>query len=313
MTEPTDWLRISYSSSNLFESCARKFEFNKLYPRRARDPDQFAATVGTCLHRGTQDYMANGNADSALWQMMLGYPYLDEFSQTKDDRSLEACVSTLDEILYKLDMSEWELMTIKRPDGLVVPAVEVPFEIRLKGITLPDGRGVAFVGFMDAAMRHLGTDVVRTLDIKTHRNNLQDATPKYQFDTQQVPYGICLEHIQGNPVDEFEVLYLDCYVDVLSPRVNLYPFKKDRTDMQEWLMNAVMRAQRIQQFMEMDYFPRTESGCLAWNRPCYFLPVCASRDRQAIEEWLLMGEAPEQAKAEIPWIVAEIDVFGESA
>lgn len=310
MTESMDYLRVSYSSLNLADTCLRKFEFNKLYPRRARDQDQFAADVGTALHRGYQDFLSSQNEDRALWILMENYPYLDEFGQRDDHRSLEACMATLIEMCHEANMTEWEVMQIRKPDGEVVPAVEVPFELRLKGVNLPDGRGVAFTGFMDAAMRHLGTGEVRTLDIKTHRRSLEDATAKYRFDSQQVPYGICLEHIQGNPVEEFEVLYLDCYVDLVNPRVNLYPFRKDSVDLQEWLINTVLRVQRIQRAMEMDYFPRADGGCLNWNRPCYFLDVCQTRDRAAIEDWLLMGEEPEQRPQEQPWIVAEIDVFG---
>lgn len=340
MTEPTEYLSVSYSSLNLADSCLRKFEFNKLYPRRARDADAYAADVGTALHHGYQTFLATQSHDKALWALLESFPYESEFNQTRDDRSLEAAISTLEEMLDDASMIDWELMTIKRPltaaeraeneihaehiddasrvrlphdpTGKIVPAVEVPFSLRLKGINLPDGRGVEFTGFMDAAMRHRTHGHVRTLDIKTHRRYLEDATSKYRYDSQQVPYGICLEHIQGHRVEEFEVLYLDCFVDLAAPRVHLYPFMKDSTDLQEWLINTVMRVQRIQRAMEMDYFPRTDGGCLSWNRPCYFLEVCQTRDRAAIEEWLLMGEEPEQRPRETPWIVAEIDVFGES-
>lgn len=310
-SDPSEFLSVSYSSLNLADTCLRKFEFNKLYPRRARDTDAFAADVGTALHHGYQNYLETQNRDQATWALMRDYPYMGEFNQKTEDRSLESCMSTLDEMMDEAKMNEWELMTIKKPDGVIVPAIEVPFALRLKGITLPDGRGVEFTGFMDAALRHLGTGSVRTMDIKTHRRHLEDATPKYRFDSQQVPYGICLEHIQGFAVDEFEVLYLDCFVDLVAPRVHLYPFLKDRVDLQEWLINTVMRVQRIQRAMEMDYFPRTDGGCLSWNRACYFLEVCQTRDREAVEEWLLMGEAPEQPKRTEPWIIAEIDVFGE--
>lgn len=308
-----EYLRVSYSSLNLWQSCNRKFELTKLYPRRARDPDQFAADVGKSLHRGYQDYLIHQDLDSALWQTMLSYPYREEFGQSNDYRSAEAALVTLEEMCAEGAMSEWELMTIRKPDGEVVPAVEVPFELRLNGITLPDGRGLAFTGFMDGAMRHLGHGAIRTLDIKTHRRAREDAWAKYKFDSQQVPYGICLEHIQGNPVEAFEVLYLDCYIDIAEPRVHLYPIMKDSTDIQEWLVNTVLKAQQIQRAMEMDYFPRTDGGCLSWNRPCWYLDVCESRDREAIEEWLLLGEEPEQPKLEEPWIIAEIDVFGSES
>ncbi|MGL5935903.1 MAG: PD-(D/E)XK nuclease family protein [Cetobacterium sp.] len=310
MTEPTDFLRLSYSSLLLADTCLRKFEFNKLYPRRVRDQDAFAADVGTALHHGYQDYLIHEDLDRAIWMMMKDYPYMGEFEQKYEDRSLESCIATLEEMTHEANMTEWELMNIRKPNGEIVPAIEVPFALRLKGIVLPDGRGVEYTGFMDAALRHRGHGAVRTMDIKTHRRTLVDAEPKYKFDSQQVPYGIVLEHLTGEAVTDFEVLYLDTFVDLVTPRVQLYQFRKDSDDLQEWLINTVLRVQRIQRAMEMDYFPRVDGGCMSWNRPCYFLEVCQTRDREAITEWLMMGEEPAADKREEPWIIAEIDVFG---
>lgn len=336
MTDPTDFLRLSYSSLNLAGSCMRKFEFNKMYPRRVRDSDAFAADVGTALHHGYQDYLVNQDLDRAIWMLMLDFPYLGEFNQRTDDRNLEAAIATLEAMTYEANMNEWELMSILRPltedeskemaefgrlldadldahaseKGVIVPAIEVPFSLRLKGITLADGRGVEYTGFMDAALRHRGTGAVRTMDIKTHRRTLVDASPKYKFDSQQVPYGIVLEHLAGEAVTDFEVLYLDTFVDLVNPRVQLYKFHKDSEDLQEWLINTVLRVQQIQRAVEMDYFPRADGGCLNWNRPCHFLEVCQSRDREMIVEWMMMGEEPAVEKVVQPWIIAEIDVFG---
>ena len=308
-----DYLRVSYSSLILADNCLRKFEFNKLYPRRARDSDAFAADVGTALHHGYQDFLVNQDLDSAIWALMRSYPYYAEYEQRFDDRSLESCIATLEEMTHNVDMAEWELLKIRKPNGKIVPAIEVPFALRLKGITLPDGRGVEYTGYMDAAMRHKGTGLVRTLDIKTHRRTLKDATAKYKYDGQQVPYGIVLEHLVNNPVEEFEVLYLDTFVDLCSPAVQFYKFAKDSEDIQEWLLNTVMRVQRIQRAMEMDYFPRTDGGCMTWNRPCYFLDVCETRNKEAVTEWLMMGEEPKEDTREEPWIIAEIDVFGDES
>ena len=310
MTEPTEFLSLSYSSLLLADTCMRKFEFNKLYPRRPRDSDAFAADVGTALHHGYQNYLVTQDLDAAIWALMRDYPYVSEYDQRFDDRSLEACISTLIEMTEEAGMTEWELMNIKRPDGVVVPAIEVPFALRLKGIVLPDGRGVEYTGFMDAALRHRGHGAVRTMDIKTPRRTVADATPKYKYDSQQIPYGIVLEHLSGEAVTDFEVLYLDTFVDLVNPRCALYPFRKDSDDLQEWLVDTVLRVQRIQRAMEMDHFSRMDGGCLSWNRPCYFLEVCQSRDRDMIVEWMLMGDEPAPQVRESPWIIAEIDVFG---
>lgn len=311
-TEPTDFLRVSYSSLNTFSSCPRKFEFSKLYSRRARDFDTYAADVGTSLHKGYQEYLMSRDYDKAMWALLESYPYEGAFYQEKDDRSIEAAIMTLEAMIESDDMLEWRVAEIKKPDGLVVPAIEVPFELILKGINLPDGRGIAVTGFIDALLRNVMNDRFRAWDIKTHRRTLADATAKYKFDTQQVPYGIVLEHIQGSQVDEFEVCYLDTYVDLANPRVEVYSFLKDRDAVQEWLMNTVLKCQQIQRYMEMDYFPRTDGGCLAFNRPCFYLQPCELRDKDSIQKWLLEGQAPEQTVPEEPWIRAVIDVYGES-
>lgn len=310
---PTDYLRVSYSSLNLFSSCPRKFEFSKLFPRRARDYDTFAADVGTALHKGYQNFLVTRDADKALWAMMEAYPYEAEWNQDNDFRSFETAVVVLDEMIESADMAEWRVAQIKLPDGSVGPAIEVPFELRLNGIDLPDGRGIAVTGFVDAFLVNIVTERFRTMDIKTHRRHLRDATAKYKYDNQQVPYGIILEHISGNPVDEFEVLYLDTYVDLAEPRVEMYAFNKNQEAIQEWLLNTVLKAQQIQRFMEMEYFPRTDGGCLNFNKPCFFLDICALRDNSAIERWLLEGQAPEQKEPEIPWVVADLQVYGDAA
>lgn len=306
-------LRLSYSSGSVFDSCARKFEFRKMYPRAKNDGRGLAADVGKALHAGFQTYLATQSEDAAYWSLMETYPYDLEYYATDDKRSLEACISTLEKMLDYGAMDEWELLQIRKPDGTVAPAIEVPFELRLKGLNLPDGRGISVIGYMDAAMRHKYSGLARTFDIKTHRSTLRDATPKYKFDNQQTPYGICLSHVTGEPVESFEVLYLDTYVDLVEPRAELYSYQRDSTDIQEWLTNTVLRAQRIIRSAELDYFPRTDSGCLAFNKPCHYLDICSLRNREEIINYMLLGEEPAEEEPYEPWISADIDVFGSES
>jgi ATP-dependent helicase/DNAse subunit B len=318
--EPTEYLRVSYSSLNTYESCKRKFEFDKLYPRRERTGEDFyAADVGKALHAGYQDYLVNHDKESAIWEFMQAFPYEAEFQQTNENRSFDASLATLEHMFEEAQIQEYELAQIRRPNtpaeilqgasgGVVVPAIEVPFEIRFKGITLPDGRGIAFIGYIDAIMRHYMSGLFRTLDIKTSRVNLADATAKYKFDTQQVPYGIIVDHVAQGEVDSFEVLYMDCYIDLLEPHARFYPFKKNRQDIQEWLQNKLLQFRDIQAFMESNYFPRTEHGCLFYNKPCRYLEPCMSRDRESLIEWFLLGEEPAPTEPYHPWIVADIVV-----
>ena len=324
-----EYLRLSYSSGNVFESCARKFELDKLYPKRIPKEDAFAADVGSALHHGYQNYLIHGDRDRAEWEFLQAYPYKLEFMEANDYRSCEASLATLEEMITSHSMGDYKLAEIKRPNtaeeleagmtgGVVVPAVEVPFEIRFDGLDLPptpkypNGCGIAFIGYIHAIMRNMLTDMYRTMDIKTHRDNIIDRTGKYKFDSQQTPYGIVVDHVAGLSIKEFEVLYYDCKIDIIEPRVQLYRFKRSQNDIQEWLFSKVLQLQMIQKYASTDFFPRTSGGCMFYNRPCRYLDPCVSRDREVLENWFLMGAEAAEEKPWNPWVVTTINPFGEN-
>jgi hypothetical protein len=280
-----------------------------MFPRRVRDGDGFAAGVGKALHSGYQDFLVSQNVDQAVWALLETYPYAQEYMQKNDFRSLEASISTLEEMCESSSLYDYEVATILDPNGIEVPAIEVPFEIRFSDIRLPDGRGIAFTGYIDAVLRNLVSGLYRTMDIKTHRSTLTDHTAKYKFDGQQVPYGLVVDHIAGQEQQEFDVLYLDTYVDLTDPRVQKYSFTKYAEDVEEWLLATVLKVQSIQRYMQMDHFPRTQGGCISFNRPCWFLEVCETRSKPDILEWLLMGEEAAPERIDSPWIVKEVTVF----
>jgi hypothetical protein len=325
MTKPT--IRLSYSSLNVFASCARKFEFDKLYPKRARVfEDNYAADVGSAIHAGYQHYLATHDRDESVWYFMRAFPFADEWNQENDYRSCEAALATLEEMFDSVKMLEYELARIRRPNtvaeieagltgGVVVPAVEVPFEIRFPGLeippcpALPEGAFLSVIGYIDAIMQNQINSLYRTLDIKTSRMKLNDATGKYRYDSQQVPYGIVVEHIAQGEIESFEVLYLDCYVDILDPSVQLYPFIKTRHDLQDWATNKLIQFRQIAGFAASDYFPRTDGGCLFYNKPCRYLEPCQSRDRPSLIEWFTMGsEDLQEPDPFFPWITAEVNL-----
>ncbi len=321
-----EYLRLSYSSLNVFSSCPRKFEFDKFYPKRARVwEDNYAADVGSALHAGYQHYLANQDREAAVWTFMQAFPVADEWNQLNDYRSMEAALSTLEEMFDSAQMTGYELARIRRPNtpkeieagltgGVVVPAVEVPFEIRFPGLKIPpcgmfpEGAGISVIGYIDGVLQNLMNGLYRSLDIKTTRMKLLDSTPKFKFDAQQVPYGIVIDHIAGESVEAFEVLYLDCYIDLLEPSVALYPFMKTKRDLEDWAANKMIQFQQISRFAGQDYFPRTDGGCLFYNKPCRYLEPCESRDRDTLVTWFNAGEDIQQPEPFFPWITADVDL-----
>lgn len=315
-------IRLSYSSLNTMAGCPRKFEFQKILPNTGDRESGYAAEVGKALHEGFGDYLINHDEDSAIWKFVNHFPYEMEMMQTNDNRSFEACLSTLQAMIESTDTSEFELAKIKRPDGQIVPAIEVPFEIRLEGMTLPFRefdpvtghrtgriieRPIGIIGYIDAIMYSNFAMMYKSLDIKSTRESFIDATAKYKYSSQQIPYGMVISQVAGQEISEFEVDYLEAYIDLMNPKITSYRFVKTSEDIQEWCVNKILQISQLRQFMEMDYFPRTESSCMAYRYPCRFLDACASRDADAIADYLLMGNEPVMQNEEFePWITVTI-------
>src|SRR3546814_2645715 len=93
-------LQISYSSSGTFDSCNRKFEFRKIYPRSKPRTSGFAAEVGKCLHEGFQNFLIHQSEEQAIWALLESFPYELEYYETKNDRRSEEHTSELQSLMH---------------------------------------------------------------------------------------------------------------------------------------------------------------------------------------------------------------------
>src|SRR3546814_8140567 len=66
-----------------------------LYPRSKPRTSGFAAEAGKCLHEGFQNFLIHQSEEQAIWALLESFPYELEYYETKNDRSLEACVSKI--------------------------------------------------------------------------------------------------------------------------------------------------------------------------------------------------------------------------
>jgi hypothetical protein len=194
-----------------------------------------------------------------------------------------------------------------------MPAIEVPFEIVFPGLRLANGLEVSYIGYIDMIMYSAFLDQYTTVDLKTNRSTRSDKTADFLWHGQMIPYGLVLEHILGKDVSKFSVMYASAFVDVLEPRVDTYVFNKTQADIEDWVMNLVLSLKNLNEMVKVNHFPRTEHGCLSWNRPCHFLDVCGERDSARLQSIFLYGEDPEQvakkqASEFLPWITIELEL-----
>ncbi len=301
-------LAVSHSSMSMFHSCARKLEFRKFYMHPGRDRS-LPADAGSALHVGYQAYLVSRNKEEALAKMALAYP-IDLCDNPMWARSLESCVATLEAMMSADNLIEYELAHVDCIDGVNRPAVEVFFKINIKNFSLSDTEEVpvSYVGFIDAILYNHLLDEYIVCDIKTHADRHDDLTAKYALSGQCMPYGIVLERMLEQQLEQMVVKYLSVKIDILEPKVALYSFDKTQQDIQDWAKGLLVDLQQLKLFYNMQWLPRNGENCFGWGKPCNFFDVCESRDEDYIQAMILSNKQPYTTRDDPVWIECDLDL-----
>ena len=279
-------IRYSHSSSRTVKSCWRRFEFKKIIGVEARETG-VEAVVGQALHAGFQHWLKTGDREASIHEMALNYPF-DLTTNENYDRSVYAAYATLEALIDYPVLQEYEIARIKVKNEKGIEeeraAIEVPFEFTIENFSLSDKSPVtvSYIGKIDAVLYNKLTDEYAVVDIKTHRKNMNDLSPIYAFDEQCIPYSLVIERLLGRELQTITVRYLSCYVDLLDPRVVLYPFTKTKEDIQDWGLSLAIELQQMKTFYTMGWFPRNPNSCVSFNSKCPFFDLCAERDADTI-------------------------------
>lgn len=302
-------LDLSHSSRSTFRSCARKLEFRKIY-NNSRRSEGLASGAGSALHAGIQSWMQHYDFDAAMWELIRAFPIKYQKSWS-DANSLAGCYKTLESMMNWEKLDQFELAKITKPDGTIVPGVEVPFTLRISNYPFyPDGGTICvdYIGYIDLVLYDKLNDSHVVWDIKTTTKDV-DHTVSYKFSDQCLPYGVILESILGHEIaDGFEVGYWSVKIDPVNPVNKYYPFHKTKTDLRDWMQGYLFDLDQIRTFYNLGWFPRNGNSCMAWNRPCSFFDFCETRDPKVIEVMLEADTANQHAfERQDPWIVVELD------
>lgn len=311
---PIVMLVLSHSSRESFRSCARKLEFRQFYGEsQAREEDNFAGNVGNALHRGLAAWLTTYSETKAMMAMLQSFPYDEEYLKSyNSDRSVEACVATMDHLLQSGLLLSYEIAQIKLADGRIVPCIEVPFAIRITGAPL--AIPVWFVGFIDCILYDRMHDRYVVVDLKTTRWKLNDMFVKFQWDEQVIPYGIVLEHALGRSIEELDVSYFSVFIDLQKPTSEMFPVKKTQQDIHDWHLGLCDDIERIAKYYNGAWWPRATGGstCLSYNRKCQYFGECQYREPSVIRG-ILQGEPrrtlfrpQKDGKVIEPWITTSL-------
>jgi len=308
------WFYVSYSSLNTFSFCPRKFEFNKVWAQGKtiyRDDDSIPSAVGRGFHEGYQSYVANQDHDLAVWKLLQNYPWELALYAQRNTRKWDVVLNSFLIAMDQFKLSQYEIVRFKKTNATgeedEVDCVEVPFELRFLNTAIPGYQGIAFIGYIDLILRNKINGRIITTDIKTHQRPLNTRTAEFQYNTQQVPYGIIVEHLLGKKIESFDVLYLDCQLSLEDDcHFQEYTYTKDQVAVEEWIAARLFQFRAIKQMLETNLFTRRESGCVSFNHPCKYLDICRTRDKKVIGKWF--DEFDDSLRDWSPWVVADLDL-----
>jgi len=296
-------LYVSDSSMSVARKCMRKFELMKLYGHNRNDDElSLAPEVGHTLHQAYQTYMITRDKDKAIWALINRYPALLN-QNPNDTRSLEACYSTLEEMFDHPINARYKIATVVI-NGEERPAVEVPFRIKLNGLSLFNNIEIPvyYDGYIDLILFDTVEQKFAVIDIKSTRIAKNDYTMKWANDPQCLPYAYIIQKIVGQPTESLDIKYLVAYIDALNPRVLMYEFTKTKKDIEEWGYNLIVTLMNMQNFAEQGHFPKNGKSCDDWG-PCKYADVCGYRHHEQITQYLdLQFGTPTWEKPDFnPW------------
>jgi len=310
---------MSYSSNKELKTCSRKYQIRKLFtqPKHAWETG-LAAAGGTAIHEYLQTRIATNSIEQARMAFFYGFDFVAEEEATpftRDNRGFEACLHTAEALYAEMDIDQSQLAYFEI-NGESRPAIELRFQIvftsedwacdyRFRG-------AIDLVTYSDFFKRY------KAIDFKTHRDYKQRSSEnqehKFKYDSQLVPYGLILEHLTGNSTDgkylKFDTEYHSLFVDILDPDHRAYNFKRDISDVHAWFESVTSLIADMERFNDREVWPRTNSGCEFWGRPCAFFKNCHISDHEELQNRLLnYGEWEVAEERDFnPWVTLYMEV-----
>lgn len=313
---PINELHLSYSSEKTFDTCASKIEFLKFFNMpRTIDGDIVAMEVGKTLHIGYQTWLRERDWDKAQFDCAMNYP-IDQNPSPSDGRSLEAAIKSLKKMVEHPKLIPHDLVDIQCADGEVRPALEVPFQLRVKNFYL-DTAGkipVFYDGFIDGITYNVSEEEYVVIDVKTHRRfNIKnsDWTPMFANHTQCLPYAFVLQHIRQKPIKTLKVIYIAVFVDFNDPIVRVHTITKTKEDIQDWVKSFWKMLNDIKLYYQMQWFKKNGEACMSFGNKCFAYDLCAGvHNKEFVKKSIDLIEV-DQSKVwqrPEPWVKAELDL-----
>ena len=254
-------IRLSHSTLELFNSCERMFQLDKLLISDRQSEATADTVFGTAFGVGVATYLTTQDQEISLYKAWLAYwPELES-----EKKSVGLMLNALIKSFPVLDtmLQDYEVIEFNGK-----PAVELSFRININ-------ERYYYVGYLDVALRNKHDGVAVALDAKSTGLQLLNLDPLYENSAQVLGYSIALDRIVGESNSSYAVAYFVAQMKK-EGEVKIHPliFRKTLLDRLNWFITLGGDVQRLELAEDIGFYPRRGGSCLKYNRPCRHFGVC---------------------------------------
>lgn len=262
---------ISYSTLSNLHLCERRFACSKLRLAASQDSPKILwadsnidFAFGRSVESGVHGVLV-GNKDQDIfkeqflsWDIPLFEEHARGYAKTFTDS-----VIAIDRFKYVKQMlfGGWEIAFFNGK-----PAIEV-------AMCIDCGNGYYYIGHADVILYNPIERRYRVLEIKTTgAKYFHEAM--YKNSDQAIGYSIMLDNIAKDLEETatFEVFYL-VYATSFG-EWKKFDFSKSRSQRAGWINTILLDIQRINTYLQVDYWPKRGSSCMSYGKPCSYFDTC---------------------------------------
>lgn len=293
---------VSNSILSSLHSCPRRFVLEKIKAHSMQELEleetpNIDFVFGHAVGAGVQCYLAfERNRDYGLFAMFVAWRFNFDLGKedynTRKKKTLETAVIAVEKFhhWWEGNFDEWEIYRL--PDGR--PAVELSFCV--------DFGKAKYFGHIDLILRNRRTGRIAIGENKT--TGYTNPNPAlYQNSSQAIGYALILDLVVGELAD-YDVLYYA--YSAPSEEWHHFPFAKTAAMKLEWIQDRLIDIGHMQQYYQLQHFPKQGASCFQFNRQCQFFGTCDLVDTEKLAALPAIGDVQEEYPVDYYFDVQEL-------
>lgn len=251
----------TYSTSDTFHSCPRKFAIKKLQANTGTSERINSPTFafGHAVGAGIATYDQTQNLRASIWEAIKAWD-IDLFDEERkpkrrNGKSFWEAIWALyayEQFYNDSDLADYDCIKVEA-------TVAIDFE---------DGH--FYSGHIDEVLRHKQTGRYRVKENKTTGFANVDPALYYNSD-QALSYAIVIDMLGGSDYDVMYTVYSST-----EQAWQQFNFVKHAHQKAEWIQDQLLLHRQIDDYSELNFFPKRGRSCYNFMRRCEQFEVCGT-------------------------------------